>query len=50
MAEVATTTPKIVDLADQLGADIHLRKLQPGDSTPPGTKPSPMPDEEKREK
>ena len=31
MAELATTTPKIVDLADQLAADINHRKLQPGD-------------------
>ena len=31
MAEIATTTPKIVELADQLAADIRQRKLQPGD-------------------
>jgi GntR family transcriptional regulator, arabinose operon transcriptional repressor len=29
--ETVTTTPKIIDLADRLVADIQLRKLQPGD-------------------
>jgi GntR family transcriptional regulator, arabinose operon transcriptional repressor len=31
MADAVTTTPKIIDLADQLVADIESRKLKPGD-------------------
>jgi GntR family transcriptional regulator, arabinose operon transcriptional repressor len=31
LTETVTTTPKIIDLADRLLADIHTRKLQPGD-------------------
>src|SRR5687767_4741693 len=31
MTDALTTTPKIIDLADQLVADIESRKLKPGD-------------------
>lgn len=31
MTEVVTTTPKIIELADQLAADIQVRKLKAGD-------------------